>query len=419
VNIPQGYKKTEIGVIPEDWEVVKLPLLTDKITSGGTPSRKNKEYFLNGLINWIKTGELRDTYIYESEEKITQKAVENSSAKVFPIDTLLIAMYGATIGKTAYLKVEAATNQACCAIIFDKEKADSHFYWQYFMFIKEDLISMGSGAGQPNISQKIIRDLNIPFPPLREQKKIAEILSTVDEKIAFVDKSIEETQTLKKGLMQKLLTEGIGHTEFKESELGRIPVEWEVMKLKNCSKINVGIATSTTEYFVDKGIPLIRNQNIKENKFDLTDMLYISNDFSKMNKSKVIKENDLLVIRTGYPGITSVVTKNMEGWQTFTTLIVRPNKTIINSYFLAYYMNSTFGKTYINKLKAGGAQKNLNTKSLEKLKISLPSLPEQEQIAKILSTADEKLEILREKKKAYERLKKGLMQKLLTGEVRV
>ena len=147
------FKDSELGKIPESWEVVELPHITDKITSGGTPSRKKAEYFENGTVNWIKTGELRDCYIYNSKEKITEDAVANSSAKVFPVDTLLIAMYGATIGRTAYLKTECSTNQACCAIIFNQSIVNPYFYWKYFHFIKDDLISQGRGAGQPNISQ--------------------------------------------------------------------------------------------------------------------------------------------------------------------------------------------------------------------------------------------------------------------------
>jgi type I restriction enzyme, S subunit len=200
------FKESEIGRIPTGWEVVQLPTLTEKITSGGTPSRAKPEYFEHGTINWIKTGELKDCYIYGAEEKITPEAIANSSAKIFPADTLLVAMYGATIGQTAYLKTECSTNQACCAIIFDQTKADPHFYWKYFTFIKDNLISKGIGAGQPNISQGIIKELLFPFPPLEEQKQIAEILSTTDEKLETLRAKKEAFETLKKGLMQKLLT---------------------------------------------------------------------------------------------------------------------------------------------------------------------------------------------------------------------
>jgi len=200
------FKDSELGKIPESWEVVELPHITDKITSGGTPSRKKAEYFENGTVNWIKTGELRDCYIYNSKEKITEDAVANSSAKVFPVDTLLIAMYGATIGRTAYLKTECSTNQACCAIIFNQSIADPYFYWKYFHFIKDDLISQGRGAGQPNISQSIIKTLLIPLPPLKEQKQIADILSTADEKLEVLRAKKQMYETLKKGLLQKLLS---------------------------------------------------------------------------------------------------------------------------------------------------------------------------------------------------------------------
>jgi len=200
------FKESEIGRIPKEWEVVRLPDITEKITSGGTPSRKKPEYFENGTIGWLKTGELRDCYIYRAEEKITEDALKNSSAKLFPIDTVLIAMYGATIGQTAYLKQECATNQACCALIFDQSVANPLFYWKYFYFIKENLVSKGIGAGQPNISQGIIKDLPVIYPPVAEQKRIATILSTVDDKLDTLREKKFRYEKLKKGLMQKLLT---------------------------------------------------------------------------------------------------------------------------------------------------------------------------------------------------------------------
>jgi type I restriction enzyme S subunit len=138
-SIRGGYKMTEMGELPEEWEIVKLYNYADKITSGGTPNREMKEYFLNGNISWIKTAELRDREIYNSEEKITDLGLSESSAKVFPINTVLIAMYGATIGKLGILKEKCATNQACCAFICNNNSYEYLFY--YLLNSREKLIS--------------------------------------------------------------------------------------------------------------------------------------------------------------------------------------------------------------------------------------------------------------------------------------
>ena len=393
--------------LPEGW---KLVTLGDICTINMGQSPKSETYNENSIGFPLIQGNADIKH-----RKTLPRIYTSELTKECNIGDIIMTVR-APVGSIAKSYHNACIGRGVCSIQAIEEK---EFLYQFLLNYENKWDKLSQGSTFTAVNGSDIKNIKIPLPPLEEQKKIAEILSTVDQKIAFVDNQIEETEALKKGLMQKLLTEGIGHSEFKDSELGRIPVEWEVIKFKDCAKISVGIATSTTEHFVDKGTPLIRNQNIKENKFDFSDLLFISEKFAKENKTKKIKEHDLLVIRTGYPGLTAVVTKEMEGWQTFTTLIVRPNGSALYSHFIAYYMNSPFGKNNLAKLEAGGAQKNLNSKSLEKFKLILPPLEEQKQIAEILSAADEKLENLKAKKESFEELKKGLMQKLLTGEVRV
>jgi type I restriction enzyme S subunit len=197
------FKNSQLGRIPEEWEVVKLDDYAENITSGGTPSREIKRYF-DGNIRWLKTAELRDKEIYESEEKITELGLQESSAKIFPINTVLIAMYGATIGKLGVLKEDCATNQACCAFICYKNSYKYLFY--YLLNSREKLISLGAGAGQPNISQNILKSFPILLPPLSEQVQIAEILTVVDDRLQKEEVYREKLLQIKKGLMQDLLT---------------------------------------------------------------------------------------------------------------------------------------------------------------------------------------------------------------------
>lgn len=162
--------------------------------SGGTPSRKNNEYFM-GDIPWIKTGELNNGYIYDSEEKITDEAIKHSSAKIFPCGTILIAMYGATIGQCAILGVSATTNQACaCAIA--NENINNKFLFYFLISQKSKFISLGKGGAQPNISQKVIKELPILVPSIKaEQNEIVRILDSIFEK---EDKSKELLDMLDK-----------------------------------------------------------------------------------------------------------------------------------------------------------------------------------------------------------------------------
>ncbi len=141
-----------------------------KTTSGGTPSRKNTAYF-TGDIPWVKSGELPDGIVEKIEEYITAEAVTNSSAKLFPAGTLLIALYGATVGKLGILKEDATTNQAVCAI-FPTDSIDKKYLFWYLRFVRPDLVAQAIGGAQPNISQSILRMLPIPVPPPDQQKHI-------------------------------------------------------------------------------------------------------------------------------------------------------------------------------------------------------------------------------------------------------
>lgn len=157
------FKDSELGRIPEGWEVKKLETLY-KTSSGGTPSRKVTEYYDNGTIDWVKTGELRDCFILSSGEKITAEALKKSSAKLFPENTVLIALYGATIGQLGILSSEAATNQACCAILELNKPFGRAFAYLTLLLRREDIIGMRLGAAQQNISQAVLRDFEVLCP---------------------------------------------------------------------------------------------------------------------------------------------------------------------------------------------------------------------------------------------------------------
>ena len=157
-----------------------------KISSGGTPSRGRKEYF-EGSIPWIKTGELNDAIIYDTEEKITEEAIKNSSAKLYKKDSLVIAMYGATIGKTAKLGIEATTNQAC-AVLFDINinLIEIDFLWEYLQSQTKRLKKMAYGSAQPNLNAKIISNYNIPIPPKETQQAIINQIDTYKNEIKIL-----------------------------------------------------------------------------------------------------------------------------------------------------------------------------------------------------------------------------------------
>lgn len=199
------FKTTEIGEIPEEWEVKKIIDIATT-TSGGTPSRAKKEYYENGIYPWVKTGELYNKYISETEEYITEDALKKSSAKLVQEGAVIIAMYGATIGKLSIAKRSVTTNQACCSIICNDNICYNEYLYYRLDFEKENIINLGAGGAQPNISQDIIKSYKLAIPSIVEQQRIALILSEIDEKIDEYENKKQKLEEIKKGLMQQLLT---------------------------------------------------------------------------------------------------------------------------------------------------------------------------------------------------------------------
>lgn len=189
-------------------------------TSGGTPSRRNDNYY-NGTIPWVKSGELDKGIIYETEECITEEAINNSSAKLFPKGTLLIALYGATIGKLAFLGTEATTNQAICGI-FENDNINSKFLYHYLFYKKRHLISQGTGGAQPNISQTILKKLQLPLPPLPEQRtivaKIEQLFSELDNGIANLKTAQEQLKVYRQAVLKKAF-EGDMTKEWRKKQI--------------------------------------------------------------------------------------------------------------------------------------------------------------------------------------------------------
>jgi len=197
-------KKTEIGEIPENWGVMGLREIAET-KSGGTPNREKNEYY-GGKIPWVKSGELKDNIIFDTEEKITEAGLRNSAAVIFPKGTFLIAMYGATAGKTALLGIDASTNQAVCAIFPKNQSFVPEYLRYYFIQARERLLGARYGGAQPNINQNIINSLIISLPSLLEQREIADILQTIDQKIEIEQKKKTLYEELFKTMLNKLMT---------------------------------------------------------------------------------------------------------------------------------------------------------------------------------------------------------------------
>lgn len=347
-----------------------------KTTSGGTPSRKNQSYYQNGTIPWVKSGELENNIITTSEEFITEEGLLNSSAKIFPAGTLLIALYGATIGKLAFLGIDAATNQAVCGI-FQNENVSLKYLYYYLLFQRPNLIKQGVGGAQPNISQTILKKLEISYPDsITEQQRI---VARIEELFSELDKAVDTLKTTKEQL-----------EVYRQTVLKEIfdSVSTTSVHIKDvCLDIKVGIVIKPTQYYVsENGVPAFRNANVRRGYINDTDWVMISKEGHQQNCRSEVHTNDVLISRSGANlGMASVVPARYNGYNAIDVVIAVPDISKVIPEFLAQYTNSPMGRAIVKKNERGAAQGHLNVTAYANLPIGVPDLQEQEKLVKQIS----------------------------------
>lgn len=197
-----------IGRIPSTWKSSKIGRIYSDIGSGTTPDSNNNLYYKEDGFNWLQTGDLTDGYITETSRHISQLAIDEKHMRFYPVDSIVVAMYGATIGKVGFLKIETSTNQACC-VLPPSENMDAMYMFYMMQASKEILISNSIGGGQPNISQSIIKEHIIPVPPLRIQKEIALYIQNKIGKIVSILSEQEHQLSDLKSYKSSLITEAV------------------------------------------------------------------------------------------------------------------------------------------------------------------------------------------------------------------
>jgi type I restriction enzyme S subunit len=281
---------------------------------------------------------------------------------------------------------------------------------------------MSNGGVLKFVALGNIRNLLFPIPDYSEQQRIAEILSTVDAKIEIIDQQISETQELKKGLMQQLLTKGIGHTEFKDSVLGKIPKSWEVLKVRDTCSLKGGFAFKSSDS-CEHGIRWVKIANVGVNKIKWNDESFLPHRFEIQHRDFVLNEGDIILAMTRPILNGKLKIARISKFDSGSLLNQRVGRILennnLNKDFAYQVFNSFLFISAMEKELVGTDPPNISSSMFEELNIALPPLKEQVEIAEILTSYDQKLEVLSEKKTTYQEMKQGLMQQLLTGKVRV
>ena len=385
------FKNTEIGRIPEEWETLYIHQITE-ISTGATPSTNINEYWENGTIRWMSSGELNNKIIYDVNGRITQKGYDNTGTHMLPKNCVLIGLagQGKTRGTAAYNKVELCTNQSIAAIL-PNSKYESKYLYFYIdsLYDKLRLLSAGDG-GRGGLNKQILQNLEIAMPPLNEQHHIASALTSIDNLISSLGKLIEKKKNIKQGTMQQLLTGQIRLKGFSEP--------WGEKKLEEVCSVKRGVRVVKRNLTTDGLYPVYQNTNFP---------LGYSNQYN-------VEANTPFVIIGGSAGQVGICRERY--WAADDCAFFACHD-IYKEYL--YYVLLLNQSNILHNVRTGTIPR-LDRSFLSNMVVYISSnLDEQQAIATILTKMDDEITALEAKRAKYEAIKQGMMQQLLTGKIRL
>nr|WP_241739374.1 restriction endonuclease subunit S [Anoxybacillus flavithermus] len=422
----------EIGVLPEGWKLIDIKSIADRnqkhsFIDGDWIEAK---YIENNGIRLIQTGNIGIGHFIEKETKkyISEKTFHELNCKEVKPGDILICRLAAPIGRACIapdLGTKAITAVDVVILKVNQNEYSREYINYYLNFEKtlQRMESFASGSTRQRISRTNLGNVLIAIPPLAEQRKIAAILSSVDEAIEKTKAIIEQTEKVKKGLMQQLLTKGIGHTKFKKTEIGEIPEEWEVMNIGRVCKEIYRYPTYYNIDYVEKGVPEIRGEMLKPNgEIDTNpeNIRYISEETASRFPRTKLEKHDIVMSVRGTIGKVGIVPSELAGANITANLIrLSPKEHIIDKIYFKYFLLSDKFKKSLDDISTATTIKTLKAPDLKNIPIPVPDLIEQRKIVSIMKTIDKKLLNETTTLDKLNSIKKFLMQVLLTGKVRV
>ena len=412
-------------VVPEGWQLFLFDQVFLDIRNGCSIDQNNLEQgvpvtrietIAQGEIDYTKTGWIK------TKEDIERFIIEEGDILFSHINSLQ------HIGKTAIKKDNRVLYHGMnlLRLRVDKTRFSPCYIYNFLNWdkVRDELRRKAKQAvNQASLNVQDIKTCEHLIPSLSEQQKIATILSSVDNVIEKTRSQIDKLKDLKTGMMQELLTKGIGHTEFKDSPVGWIPTGWSVQKIDSLvTKVGSGVTPrGGSEAYVSSGIPLIRSQNVYSDGLRIEDIAYITVEQHQKMANSQLKPHDVLLNITGASiGRCYYLPSDFkEGNVNQHVCIIRPKQSVISSVFLAYLLNSELGQRQIMSLQAGGNREGLNFQQVREIGFAIPTLLEQQKIVNLLQSIDTKIMTVSQKFISVEQTKKALMQDLLTGKVRV
>lgn len=413
-------------LFPNNWQVSNLNDLGQSYS--GLKSKSKKDFEENGDASFVTYRNINRNYFVDKLDLAPVHVQSTENQNVVKKGDVLFTGSSETPDEVAISSVMAIEidnlylNSFCFGYRFnDVSTTLPDFYAYYFRGdnFRKTVLPLAQGSTRYNISKNELLKVEVPIPSKTEQIKIAAILSSVDEAIEKTEQIIEQTETVKKGLLKQLLTKGLNHKKFKDSPIGSIPNEWSTTQLKNISfKITDG--THKTPKYTESGIPFLRVTDLKNQKIDFKNTKYISEEEHKeLTKRCYPEKGDILLSKNGTIGLTKVIDWDQE-FSIFVSLaLIKLKQDIVLPKFIEYFLQSEVVWQQLRRRSKQGTVTNLHLVEIKELICGVPSIDEQEKIINKVNSIERKIENEKDKLIKLKDLKKGLMQQLLTGKVRV
>lgn len=424
-----------IGKIPSHWEVASISLFTSS-RSGGTPDRNKKEYWENGTIPWMSSGEVNKEFVYDTEEYITPLGSSCSSSKVIQKDSVMVALngQGKTKGMAAVLKIDAACNQSLCAFSCDKRLYYMFLFYNFKAMYKY-LRSQTGDETREGLAASFVKKQKISIPPISEQQSIANYLertcNTIGKAIATQEKRVELLKELRQNIITQAVTRGINHgAPLKDSGvewIGEVPEHWEIKRIKHCAQIfgRIGFRGYTTQDLVLEGEgPITLSPSNMQGRMNYDSCTYLS--WFKYNESPEIQihNGDVLFVKTGSTYGKSAYVENLPMEATINPqIVVFKDFKDCNSKFFYYLLTTDIVQSQVDNTVIGSTIPTIGQEKIRNYVIPIPPLSEQQEIVSYIESQtarlDKSIEKAEHQIELLQELKQSIITEVVTGKRKV